>query len=117
MVSFEQGANMVHTDILESSLCVCEEWIVGFVVHGEMVEAWIECWSQVERNGGFGEKADSSASLCLFPRMLRLWLVLDLLLFSGESVLGFCQLHCWGKSGRPRPSACLASLPSLLVWR
>lgn len=62
---------------------------------------------EMERNGGFGEKANSSASLFLFPSMLRLWLILDLFLFSGDNVLGFCQLHCWGKSGRPRPSACL----------
>lgn len=66
-MSFEQDANMVHTDILESSLCVCEEWMVGFVVQEEMMEDWTECWSQVERNGGFGEKANSSTSLCLFP--------------------------------------------------
>lgn len=59
---------------------------------------------------GFGEKANSCASLCLFPVMLQLWFILDLLLFFRENIPGLCQLQGWGKkSGRPGPSACLAS--------
>lgn len=57
----------------------------------------------------FGKKANGCVSLRLFPSMLRLWFILGLLLFSRENVPGLCQLHGWGKSGRPGPSACLGS--------
>lgn len=56
----------------------------------------------------FGEKANSCVSVP-FSLPATTLAFLDLLLLSRENVPGLCQLHGWGKSKRPRPSARLAS--------